>query len=54
VRPGSVDVSAETRDSPSSEEARSDDPQVLLPPRLRQMMADLKKVTEAVGRTVGA
>ncbi|MEI8188770.1 MAG: 3-deoxy-7-phosphoheptulonate synthase [candidate division NC10 bacterium] len=37
---------------PRPEEALSDGPQALLPSRFRQMMADLKRVAEAVGRTV--
>ena len=37
---------------PRPEEALSDGPQALLPSRFRQMMVDLKRVAEAVGRTV--
>jgi 3-deoxy-7-phosphoheptulonate synthase len=37
---------------PRPEEALSDGPQALLPSRFHQMMADLRKVAEAVGRTV--
>jgi 3-deoxy-7-phosphoheptulonate synthase len=37
---------------PRPEEALSDGPLALLPSRFRQMMADLTKVAEAVGRTV--
>ncbi|MGH7534482.1 MAG: hypothetical protein ACREMG_02735 [Gemmatimonadales bacterium] len=37
---------------PKPEEALSDGPQALLPSRFYRLMADLKKVAEAVGRTV--
>jgi 3-deoxy-7-phosphoheptulonate synthase len=37
---------------PKPEEALSDGPQALLPMRFYRMMTDLKKVAEAVGRTV--
>ena len=37
---------------PKPEEALSDGPQALLPSRFCRMMADLKKVAEAVGRTL--
>ena len=37
---------------PKPEEALSDGPQALLPSRFSRMMADLKKVAEAVGRTL--
>lgn len=37
---------------PKPEEALSDGPQALLPLRFSQMMADLKRVAEAVGRTL--
>jgi 3-deoxy-7-phosphoheptulonate synthase len=37
---------------PHPEEALSDGPQALLPSRFHQLMADLRKVAEAVGRTV--
>jgi len=37
---------------PRPEEALSDGPQALLPSRFRQMMVDLKRVAEAVGRTL--
>ncbi len=37
---------------PRPEEALSDGPQALLPSRFRRLMADLRKVAEAVGRTV--
>jgi 3-deoxy-7-phosphoheptulonate synthase len=37
---------------PKPEEALSDGPQALLPSRFSQMMADLKRVAEAVGRTL--
>ncbi len=37
---------------PRPEEALSDGPQALLPSRFHQLMADLRKVAEAVGRTV--
>lgn len=37
---------------PRPEEALSDGPQALLPARFHRMMADLRKVAEAVGRTV--
>jgi 3-deoxy-7-phosphoheptulonate synthase len=37
---------------PRPAEALSDGPQALLPSRFRQMMADLAKVAQAVGRTV--
>jgi 3-deoxy-7-phosphoheptulonate synthase len=37
---------------PRPEEALSDGPQALLPSRFRQMMDDLKRVAEAVGRTL--
>jgi 3-deoxy-7-phosphoheptulonate synthase len=37
---------------PRPEEALSDGPQALLPSRFHRMMADLKKVAEAVGRTL--
>jgi 3-deoxy-7-phosphoheptulonate synthase len=39
---------------PKPEEALSDGPQALRPGRFGQMMADLRKVAEAVGRTVQA
>ena len=39
---------------PKPEEALSDGPQALRPGRFSQMMADLQKVAEAVGRTVQA
>jgi 3-deoxy-7-phosphoheptulonate synthase len=37
---------------PRPDEALSDGPQALLPSRFQRMMADLKKVAEAVGRTL--
>jgi 3-deoxy-7-phosphoheptulonate synthase len=37
---------------PKPEEALSDGPQALLPSRFHRLMADLKRVAEAVGRTV--
>ena len=37
---------------PKPEEALSDGPQALLPSRFSRMMADLKKVAEAIGRTL--
>ncbi len=37
---------------PRPEEALSDGPQALLPSRFHQLMADLRRVAEAVGRTV--
>jgi 3-deoxy-7-phosphoheptulonate synthase len=37
---------------PHPEEALSDGPQALLPSRFHQLMADLRKVAEAVGRTL--
>jgi len=37
---------------PKPEEALSDGPQALLPSRFHRMMADLKKVAEAIGRTL--
>jgi len=37
---------------PKPEEALSDGPQALLPLRFSRLMADLKRVAEAVGRTV--
>lgn len=37
---------------PKPEEALSDGPQALLPSRFQRMMADLKKVAEAIGRTL--
>ncbi len=37
---------------PHPEEALSDGPQALLPSRFHQLMADLRKVAEAVGRTI--
>jgi 3-deoxy-7-phosphoheptulonate synthase len=37
---------------PRPEEALSDGPQALLPSRFQQMMDDLKRVAEAVGRTL--
>jgi 3-deoxy-7-phosphoheptulonate synthase len=37
---------------PRPDEALSDGPQALLPSRFQRMMADLKRVAEAVGRTL--
>jgi len=37
---------------PRPEEALSDGPQALLPSRFQRMMDDLKRVAEAVGRTL--